>query len=234
MKSTLLLGLLASTSFASARILPGTHLLAVGASLISGPLPALAKPVWRHTLPNLGPRQANSTTSFAMSGSSISAASLTTSTAIVSAIPSNSTAAAPYPVGNATLPSGTNVTSISDPDSGVSSGTSDTDIEGTQANTTSSCGGHHHHQHNSTGTTDSTTHRKNNGTSDAEHHVHNSTSLAAGSGQCNGTSHHHHHNGTSTGTAIGGPSETAASFFIPATATASVLAVPLTSSAATG
>jgi hypothetical protein len=223
MKSTLLLGLLASTSFASARILPGTHLLAVGASLISGPLPALAKPVWRHTLPNLSPRQANSTTSFATNGSSISAASLTTSTAVVYAIPSNSTAAAPYSVGNTTVSSGTNVTSISDPDSGVSSSTSDTDIEGTQTNTTSSCGGHHSHHHNSTGTTDSTTHSQKNGTSDA-----------AGSGQCNGTSHHHHHNGTSTGTAIGGPSETVASFFIPATATASALAVPLTSSAATG
>lgn len=273
MKSTLLLGLLASTSFASARILPGAHVLAVGASLISGPLPALAKPVWRYTSIRLNPRQANSTTSATagtytvVSGDTldaIAAAEGVSTQQLEDANPgvvptdlqvgqvlnlpssASSTPAAASSVATATTSNGTDVTSTSenastatatnigdtsDLGSGVSSGNSVTDTDAAQATTTSSCGGHHHHHHNSTG---STAQGQNNGTELARHHVHNSTSFAAGSGQCNGTSHHHHHNGTSTATATGEASQTAASFFIPVTATASALAVPLTSSAATG
>jgi LysM repeat protein len=278
MKSTLLLSLLASTSFASARILPGAHVLAVGASLISGPLPALAKPVWRYTSTHLNPRQANSTTSATagtytvVSGdtlSAIAAAEGVSTQQLEDANPgvvptdlqvgqvlnmpssASSTQAAASSVAAATTSSGADVTSTSentptaaatstgdtsDLGSVASSDASDTDTDATQTNTTSSCGGHHHH-HNSTETTGSTAQGHHNGTSNAEvtkHHKHNSTSLAAESGQCNGTSHHHHHNGTRTGTATGGPSQTAASFFIPTTATASALAVALTSSAATG
>jgi LysM domain len=276
MKSTLLLGLLASTSFASARILPGTHVLAVGASLISGPWPALAKPVWRYTSVRLNPRQANSTTSATagtytvVSGdtlSTIAAAEGVSTQQLEDANPgvvptdlqvgqvlnlpssASSTPAAASSAATATISSSTDVTSTSeiastaaatstgdtsDLGSGVSSGNSVTDAEAAQKNTTSSCGGHHHHHHNSTGTTGSAAKGQNNGTELAGHHVHNSTSFAAGSGQCNGTSHHHHHhNGTSTATATGEASQAAASFFIPVTATASALAVPLTSSVAT-
>jgi hypothetical protein len=276
MKSTLLLGLLASTSFASARILPSTHVLAVGASLISGPLPALAKPVWRYTSTYLNSRQANSTTNATagtytvVSGdtlNTIAAAEGVSTQQLEDANPgvvptdlqvgqvlnlpssASSTPAAASSAATATISSGTNVTSTSesaptaaanntggtsDLGSGVSSGDSETDTEAAQTNTTSSCGGHHHHHHNGTGTTGSTAQGHKNGTELAKHHAHNSTSFAAGSGQCNGTSHHHHHNGTSAGTGAGEASQTAASFFIPVTATASALAVALTSPAATG
>ena len=237
MKSTLLLSLLASTSFASARIHPGTHILAVGASLISGPLPAFAKPVWRYTSIRLNPRQADSTTSAIATVEDDSTQQLEDANrGVVSTdlqvgqvlnLPSSASS-------TPTISSGTGVTSTSDLGSGVSSGNSVTETEAAQTNTTSSCGGHHHHHHNSTGTTGNTAQGQKNGTDLAGHHVHNSTSFAAGSGQCNGTSHHHHHNGTSTATAVGEASQTAASFFIPVTATASALAGALTPSAITG
>ena len=275
MKSTLLLGLLASTSFASARILPGTHVLAVSA-LISGPLPAFAKPVWRYTSIRLNPRQADSTTSATAGTYTVVSGDTLGSIAVAEGVstqqledanpgvvstdlqvgqvlnlPSSasSTPAASSSVATPTISSGAGMTSTSesastatstntgdtsDLGSGVSSGNSVTDTEAAQTNTTSSCGGHHHHHHNSTGTTGNTAQGQKNGTEQAGHHVHNSTSFAAGSDQCNGTSHHHHHNGTSTATAAGEVSQTAASFFIPVTATASALAVALTSSAATG
>src|SRR5277367_5240574 len=248
MKSTLLLGLLASTSFASARILPGTHVLAVGASLISGPLPALAKPVWGYTSIRLNPRQANSTTSATagtytvVSGDTldaIAAAEGVSTQQLEDANPgvvptdlqvgqvlnlpssASSTPAATSSVATATTSSGTDVTSTSEDASTATatntgdisdSGNSVTDTEAAETNTTASCGGHHHHHHNSTETAGSTAQDQKNGTERAGHHAHNSTSLAAGSGECNGTEHHHHHNGTSTATAIGEASQTAASF----------------------
>jgi hypothetical protein len=181
MKSTFLLGLLASTSLASGRIHSGTHALAIAASLISGPLAALAVPVW--------------------------------------------------------TPTSTQIDSVdaSVPRDGLASSSSAADTGTTPQNTTSSCQGHHHHHHNGTAAsgaqgqneTTSEGHRSHNGTTTHDD-THNSTSFAAGSGECNATeaTGHHHHNGT-TGTM------TAASFFIPTTATASALAVALTSSAAT-
>ena len=184
MKVALLLGFLASTSLVSARIRPGAHGLAVAASLLSGPLAVLAKPVWRYTPTRLNARdEASDFADQLASGESAVGTATATGTAPKS--------------------------------------------------TASGCGGHHHHHHNSTGTTGSTTHAHNgtehhshNGTK-ADEHAHNSTLSAEGSGECNATTHHHHKNGTDATT-------TAASFFIPVTATASALAVALTSPAAVG
>src|SRR5271163_3441582 len=153
MKSTLLLGLLASTSFASARILPGTHVLAVGASLISGPLPALAKPVWRYTSILLNPRQADSITSATagtytvVSGDTLN--DIATAEGVSTQQLEDATPATAFSVATATTSSGTGVTSTSenastatatntgdtsDLGSGVSSGNSVTGTDAPQAN----------------------------------------------------------------------------------------------------
>src|SRR4051794_593201 len=240
MKSTLLLGLLASISFASARVLPGTHVLAVSVSLISGPLPALAKPVWRYTSTRLSPRQVNSTTSaagtytvasgdtlnaiaaaegvstqqledanpgvvptdlqvgqvlnlpssassngtlVAMNGTSSSAASITTSTAIVSPIPASSTPATASSVTAITTSSGTDMTSTSEnAPTATATNTGDTSDLGSVINSGKSGTDAGDSQQNSTAATCDT----DNGDTQT-----NTTSSCGGH-------HHRHHNSTGT------------------------------------
>jgi LysM repeat protein len=278
MKHTILFGLLASTCLASARIHSGTHALAFAASLISGPLAALAVPVFSPSSSLLGPRQANSTTT-AASGTytvvlgdtlnAIAAANGITTQQLEDANPdvvpnalqvgqllnlpasassnatssgtkgnststittgTSSAANGTSTSGNATAATYSNSVDASGVGEGVASSSSAADAGTTQQNTTSTCGSHHHH-HNSTASANA---QGQNGTTNAGHHIHNgtaagdekknSTSSGTGSGGCGG---HHHQNGTAGQT-------TAVSFFIPATATASALAVALTSSAAAG
>jgi LysM repeat protein len=255
MKPTFLLGLLASTSLASARIHSGTHAFAVAASLLSSPLAALAVPVWTPASSRFGPRQANSTTS-AVAGTytvalgdtlrAIAAAGGITTQQLEDAnpgvvptelqvgevlnLPASANSNATSTSGNAPAATQSNGVDASDFGEGVASASPPAHNGTTDRNTTSSCGGHHHH-HNGTATgngqsqnkTTSTGHHTHNGTT-TDDNTNNSTSVATGSGVCTA---HHHHNGTAGTTA-------AASFFIPATATASALAVALTPSAASG
>lgn len=270
MKSTFLLGLLASTSLVSARVHSGAHAMAVAACLISWPLTAFAVPVWSPSS-RLVPRQANSaTTGVAGTYTVVSGDTIDTIAAAVGittqqledanpgVIPtdlqaghvlnllasSSSSAASISMIGTSTLNTATtatqsttvdtskrsNIVDRSDGGAGVITGDSTASAGTSQQNSTSTCGSHHHH-HNGTAVantkghngTSSTGHHGHNGTT--TNHAHNSTLSHVGSGGCTA---HHHHNSTAAGTAA------AASFFIPATATASALAVALTSSAATG
>ena len=205
MKATLLLGLLASTSFTSARVQPSTHALAVAVSLFSGPLPAFAKPVWRYTSTRLSSRQANSTTGAAtgtytvVSGDTLDAIAATegiSTQALEDAnpgvvptdlqvgqvlnMPSSASSNGTSSSDNTPAAMQSNSVDASDLGDGVASGSSAAETgtgtgTGTAPKSTASGCGGGHH-----------------------HHHDNSTTTAGSSAKAHNGTEHHSHNGTTT------------------------------------
>jgi murein DD-endopeptidase MepM/ murein hydrolase activator NlpD len=222
MKSTFLLGLLASTSLTSARIHSGTYALAVAASLISGPLTALAVPVWTSSSSRLGPRQANSTTS-AVAGTytvvpgdtlnAIAAAEGITTLQLEDANPD--VVPTELQVGQVlNLPASANSNATSSSTNGTSTSTSTTGTSSVANGTSTSDSAPAATQSNSVDASDlgegfaSTSPQADTGTTQQNttsscggHHHHHHNGTASGNGQSqNGTTStgHHTHNGTTT------------------------------------
>ena len=206
MKVTLLLGLLATTSFTSASVQPSTHAMAVAVSLFTGPLPAFAKPVWRYTSTRLSPRQANSTTGAAtgtytvVSGdtlSAIAAAEGISTQALEDANPS--VVPTDLQVGQVlNVPSSTssNGTSSSDSPAAMQSNSVDASDLGDGVASGSSAAETGTGTGTGTGTAPKST---ASGCGGGHHHHHdNSTATAGSSAKARNGTDHHSHNGTAT------------------------------------
>jgi hypothetical protein len=222
MKSSFLLGLLASTSLASTRVHSGTHAMAVAACLISWPLTALAVPVWSPAS-RLVLRQANSTTTgvaatyTVVSGDTIdaiAAATGITTQQLEDANPgvvptdlqvgqvlnvpasSNSSATSSSMTGNSTLNTATTATQSDTASAATQSTTVDTVKRSNIVDR--SDGGAGGITGDSTASA-GTSQQNSTSTCGSHHHHHNGTAVANIQGH-NGTSStgHHGHNGTTT------------------------------------
>ena len=221
MKVTFLLGLLASTSLASARIYPGTHALAVAASLVSGPMPAFAKPVWRYTSTRLSPRHANSTTSAAAgtytvaSGDTLNAIAATEGISTQQLEDANpGVVPTDLQVGQVlNLPSSASSNGTSSATNGTS--TSDNAPAAMQSNSVDASDlGDGLATGSSAAAAGTTPQNTTSGCGGHHHHHRNSTSTAGSGAQGqNGTIHarHHSHNGTTTDNAHNSTSVTTGS-----------------------